>query len=71
MFLVKISKRIKFITIQEITDRNIPILNKAFNIAFRVYNQSVLQIQTIQVDTEFKPIEYKLRTFDITMIYIT
>ena len=61
MFLVNISKIVKSITIQDITDRNIPILNKAFDIEFRVYNHVVLQIQMIRVDTEFKPMEDKLK----------
>ena len=36
MFLVAISKRIICIAIQDIIDRNIPILNKAFDNTFRV-----------------------------------
>ena len=38
MFIITISKIIKFISVQDITDRNIPILNKAFDKTFRVYN---------------------------------
>ena len=55
MFLIDISKKIKFITIQDITDRNITISNKEFDNTSRVYNQAVFQIQGIHVDPEFKP----------------
>ena len=55
IFLVNISKNIKFITIQDITDRNITISNKEFDNTSRVYNQAVFQIQGIHVDPEFKP----------------
>ena len=54
MFLVTISKKIRFITIQEITDRKMTILNKEFDNTFRVYNQAVAQIQIIHVDHNFK-----------------
>ena len=59
IFLITISKKIKFITTQEIKDRNITILNKSFDNKLRVYNQSGLQIQRIHVDPEFKTTEYK------------
>ena len=52
---ISIYKRIKFIAIQDIIDGNFLILNKSFDNTFRVYNQSVLQIQRIHVDTRFKP----------------
>ena len=39
MFLVTISSRIIFVTVQDITDRKIPILNKSFDNTFRIYNQ--------------------------------
>ena len=55
MFLIDISKKIKFITIQDITDRKITISNKEFDNTSRVYNQAVFQIQVIHVDPEFKP----------------
>ena len=55
MFLVTISKTVKFITIQDITESKIPIFNKSFENTFRVYNQAGLQIQMIHVDPEFKP----------------
>ena len=57
--------------IQDITDRNIPILNKWFDNTFRIYNQSGFQIQIIYVDTEFKPMEDIFKYFYITMNYTT
>ena len=50
MCLVTISKKVKFITIQDIKDSKIPILNKVFDDTFRVYNQEVLKTQSIHVD---------------------
>ena len=47
MFLVTISKKIKLITFQYIQDSKIPILNKAFDNTFRVYNQEGFQIKTV------------------------
>ena len=41
MFLVSISNTIKFIMIQKITERKIPILNKVFDNTFVVYNHAV------------------------------
>ena len=69
MFLIAISKKIKFITIQAIKDKRIPISNKAFDNTFRVYNQPGLQIQRLHVDTEFKPMEDTFKDIDITINY--
>ena len=54
IFTMAISKTIKFITIQEIKDSKILILNKAFGNTFRAYNQEGSQIQRIHVYPEFK-----------------
>ena len=67
MFLITTSKRIKLIKIQDITDKKIPILNKAFDKKFRVYNQAGSQIQRIHVDPEFKPTEDTFKSIDIKM----
>ena len=71
IFLITISKRIKFITIQDIIERKIPILNKASENTFRVYNQSGLQIQRIHADPKFKTMEYTFKYIDIMINYAT
>ena len=71
MFHVTISNKIKFVIIQEITDRNIPILNKAFLNTSRVYNKSGLKIQKIHVNPEVKPMEEISKDIDITINYAT
>ena len=71
IFLITISKAIKSITIQEITERKIPVLNKSFDNKFRVYNQAGFQIQRIHVDPEFKQMEDKFKDIDSMMNYAT
>ena len=55
IILVTITKRIKFVTIQDIAYTKITILNKAFDNIFRVYNQEGFQIQGIYIYPKFKP----------------
>ena len=71
IFLVTISKTIKFITIQDITERKISILNKSFDNKFRVYYQAWFQIQMVHLDPKFKPMVDKFKDIDITMDYAT
>ena len=71
MFLVYVSNKIIFVSIQEITDRKIPILNKAFGNTFRIYNQSGLQIQIMRMYTYFKPMVDIFKCVYITINYVT
>ena len=71
IFLITISKAIKSITIQEITERKIPVLNESFDNKFRVYNQAGFQIRRIHVDPEFKQMEDKFKDIDSMMNYAT
>ena len=68
---VTIYKTIKFIEIQDITYRNIPILNQSFYNTFIVYNQAGLKIQRIQAKPEFKPMEDTFKYIEITINYAT
>ena len=49
IFIVDISNIIRFTTIQNITDKNIPLLNRACDNTFRVYNQPGFQNKRIHV----------------------
>ena len=57
--------------IQDITDRNFPILNKAFDNTFIEYNHTGFQIQTMHVDPGFKPMEDIFKDIYITINYAT
>ena len=71
IFLATTSNTIKLITIQDITDRKINILNKSFDNVFRVYNQAGFLIQRIHVDPDFKPMVDIFKDIYITMSYAT
>ena len=71
IFLVMVSKNIKFITIQCILTRSKSLVCKAFDQTFRVYNKAGFKIDTIYVDPEFKVLKYVFINNDITMNYAT
>ena len=71
IFLVTVSKNIKFITIKCIPSQSKSLLCEAFDQTFRVYNKAGFRIDTIYVDPEFKVLEHVFIDNDITMNYAT
>ena len=67
MFLVTVSKRIKYITIDPIpTCRKSNMLNASNNV-FRIYNTAEFQIKTIHADPEFKIFKDDFTDIDINL----
>ena len=60
-------RQLKFATIEDIIDKNITIINKAFDNTFRLNYQSGFQIQRVHVDPKFKTMEVTCKYIDITM----
>ena len=72
MFLVTISKDLKFITIVPINARSKKLLCDAFDQTFRIYNSAGFQIARLHVDPEFKAIQDEMMddANGIEMVYV-
>ena len=67
MFLVTISRKIKFITIQSIETRKKSDLIKAFDNVFRIYNTANFRIAIIYANPEFKMLKDDFTDIDIKL----
>ena len=64
-------RKFKFVTLQYVTEREITILDKAFDNTFRVWNQAGFNIQIINVDPGFEKMGDTFKDIGITMNYAT
>ena len=67
MFLVTISKRIKYTTIDPIPSRRKSDMLNAFDNVFRIYNTAEFQIKMIHADPEFKIFKDDFADIDIEL----
>ena len=68
IFLLTLSKHIKFYTICHINDRTITSLCNAFDQTFRIYNAAGFTITHLHVDPEFEPITDSMTDNNIKII---
>ena len=68
IFLLTLSKHIKFYTICHISDRTISSLCDAFDQTFRIYNAAGFTITHLHVDPEFEPLTDFMTDNDIKVI---
>ena len=67
MFLITVSKRIKYITIDPIPLQSKSDMLNAFNNVFRIYNTAKFQIKTIHANPEFKMFKDDFTDIDINL----
>ena len=67
MFLVTISKKIKYTTIDPIPSRHKSDMLNAFDNVFRIYNTAEFQIKMIHADPEFKIFKDDFADIDIEL----
>ena len=72
MFLVTVSKNLKFLTIIPINERSKKLLCDGFDQTFRIYNKAGFRIASLHVDPEFKFLEDVMTDDgnDIEMVYV-
>ena len=67
MFLVTISKNIKFMMAEPIEKRSKMLLYEAMDRVFRVYNKAGFNIKYLHVDPEFKFMTETMKELDVTV----
>ena len=67
MFLVTVSRKIKYVTIDPIPSRKKSDVIVAFDNVFRIYNQGNFQIKIVHADPEFKTFKDNFLDIDIEL----
>ena len=68
MFLVTVSKHIKYITINPIKERSQHLVFVTLDKVFKIYNKAEFRIHTVYTDPEFRFMQDPLANLDVDMV---